>query len=323
MPNKSSLERVAQSAHQSTAKRFAIDDLTALRAFSEVVASGSFVAAARRIGVAPSTISKHISALEKSLSTLLINRTTRSLALTEAGVQFVEHCHHILNAVDAAEDAVFNLNDQPKGHLKITAPTVLATRYISPRLSEFAHKYPQISLELILTSRRVDLLREGVDLAIRVMDPEDSDLVVTKLATNRRVFCASPEYLDLYGVPKSPADLENHNCLVSSGITANDRWPIMKNGELTHVAVNGSFIANNGEAVMDLALAGVGVAMLPTFLVHEMLRDGRLVEVLADSAADNTSIYAVFPERRYLPPKTREFLNFLRAIFLPKPPWGD
>ena len=290
-----------------------VKDLTSLRIFVRVVELSSFSEVARRAGVTPATVSKHVSSLEAAVGARLINRTTRRLFITEAGQRLYEHCVRVLQELDAAESELAEIKGEPAGPLHVTAPLMFALRRLSPRLPEFLARYPKVSLDLDLSIEKVDLFQERIDVAVRIADAIDPGLVAFRLASYRRAICASPGYLAVHGTPRVPEDLAAHNCLVGRGATLNTSWPVQRNGELGSVRVSGNFLANNGEVLRDAALAGVGILMTARWQVEDDFRAGTLVDLLPEYVPTNRAIYAVLPRQGTLSPKVRAFVDFLKT----------
>ena len=290
-----------------------VKDLTSLRIFVRVVELQSFSEVARRAGVTPATVSKHVSSLESAVGARLINRTTRRLFITEAGQRLYEHCVRVLQELDAAESELAEIKGEPAGPLHVTAPLMFALRRLSPRLPEFLARYPKVSLDLDVSIEKVDLFQERIDVAVRIADAVDPGLVAFKLAPYRRAICASPAYLAKHGTPRVPEDLAAHNCLVGRGATLNTSWPVQRNGELGSVRVSGNFLANNGEVLRDAALAGIGILMTARWQVEDDFRAGRLVDLLQEYVPTNRAIYAVLPRQGTLSPKVRAFVDFLKT----------
>lgn len=292
--------------------------------FARVVANGSFSAAARDLGVSTAVVSRRVSALEARLGIQLLHRTTRRVALTDEGASYHESVVRILQEVEEAEAAASSGRAEPKGLLKVAMPASFGHRHIAPLVPRFAHRYPQVELALKLSDRPVAIVEEGFDLAIRIEELADSSLAARKLAPNRRVVCASPEYLKKHGEPRRPAELEQHNCLIAisdqgSMSTWDFREPSGKRGE---VRVKGRYACDNWEVLRDWALAGLGIALKSTWDVRDHLEDGSLVPVLRDyTFGTDVGIYAVYPHRRHLPAKTRVFIDFLADSFGPEPYW--
>lgn len=295
------------------------EDLNTLRIFARVVELESFSEVARRMGVTPATVSKHIGALEGRLGARLVNRTTRRLFITEAGQRLYERCLRVLQELEEAEAELSEMQNEPSGLLRVTAPLMLAGRRISPRLPEFMKQYPKLAIDLNLSIRKLDLFQEHIDVAVRIAEVIDPGLVAFRLAAYDRVFCASPDYLRERGTPKTPEDLANHNCLISRGATLNSSWPVKKDGRVVQMRVSGNLVADNGEVIRDAAVAGLGLCMTASWLVEEDLRAGRLVEVLAAYAVQNRAVYAVLAQRGAMTPKLRCFIDFLKECFAEDP----
>jgi DNA-binding transcriptional LysR family regulator len=292
--------------------------------FSKVVQAGSLSAAARELGVSTAVVSRTLSALEARLGVRLINRTTRSLHLTDEGASYYETCQRILAEIEEADAAVTARRVEPQGVLKVALPASFGHQHIAPLIPRFAERYPKIELALSLSDRSINLIEEGFDLAVRIAELKDSSLAARKLAPNRRVVCASPAYLRRHGEPKTPQDLAKHNCLVATwehgfAMTWEYKNPAGKRGS---VRVTGRYACDNWEVLREWAIAGLGVALKSTWDVRRQLEDGSLVALLPgyDFATD-VGIYAVYPHRRHLPAKTRVFIDFLAESFGPEPYW--
>lgn len=303
--------------------RSLVDDITTLRVFSLVIETESFSEAGRRLGFTPATISKHVSGLEQRLGTRLINRTTRRLHITEAGMIFYQRCVNILQELERAESELSEIRREPTGTLKVTAPSVLAIRHISPHLPVFMENNPKISLELLLTTRKVDLFDDGIDLAIRIADTIEPGLIAIKLAPNRRVLVAAPSYLDKHGTPLVPGDLQRHNCLSGRGLSTPNTWVFQVDGVATHLRISGNLVADNGEIIRNALLSGQGIAMMPTFLISDDLAAGRVRPLLSSYMMPPLWIYAILPHRQYIPLKARCFIDFLKRCFGPTPYWDE
>jgi DNA-binding transcriptional LysR family regulator len=289
-----------------------LKDLTSLRVFARVVELQNFSEVARRSGVTPATVSKHIASLESQLRTRLVNRTTRRLFITEAGQRLYAHCVRIIDELDRAESDVAEVRGEASGLLRITAPLIFAIGRLSPRLPEFMQRYPRVSIDLDLSVEKIDLFQERVDVAVRIAESIDPGLVAFRLAPYRRVFCATRGYVERFGTPMTPEDLAQHNCLISRGATLNASWTIQRGERVDSVRVSGNFVSNHGEAVRQAALAGIGIMMTARWLVEDDLRAGRLVEILPEYAPANRAIYAVLPRQGALSPKVRAFIDFLK-----------
>ncbi len=292
----------------------------------ETIDHGSFSAAGRALGIAPSSVARGIAALEDDLGARLLHRTTRRLSLTEAGRLYLERARNILGEVEEARLSVTQLEAEPRGTLKLNIPTAFGRAHIVPMLREFLITYPDLAIDLDMTDAFVDLVEEGIDLAIRIGELEDSSLVARKLAPNIRVVCASPDYFDRYGRPSAPEELTNHNCLIYKRQMNRIAWHFRdSNSSIYDVAVSGDFLTNNTEALLSVTRDGQGIAVLPTWLVGDDVRHGRLEIVFSEYTVSPTSldtnIYAIFPYNRHLSPKVRAFIDALLKRFSPIPPW--
>lgn len=303
------------ATRQDTQHRELVSEIAQLRVFVAVVETGSFSAAARRLGLTLPSISRQVRNIERKLNARLIARTTRRILVTDLGERFYQRCRRVLDELELAEAEIVDYGSEPRGKLKVTAPAVIAVRLLSPFLPCFLKQHPKMAMELVLTSERLDLLKEGIDLSICVGEDFSPGLIVVKLAPNRRIFCASPEYLAAHGEPRSPEELRGHNCLVGRTPTQNNLWPVTIDGRATHIRVNGSFAADNGELLLEAVVNGLGIAMLPTYLTHQQLKAGSITPILARYVAENSWICAVLPHRQFMPPKTRALLDFLKSCF--------
>lgn len=299
------------------------DVLTEMSVFSRVVAAGSLSSAARELGLSPAMVSRRLSALEARLGVRLVNRTTRSLRLTDEGASYYEACSRLLAEIDEADAAVSAGRVEPKGALRVAMPASFGNRHIAPLIPRFAARYPKVQLALSLSDRNVNVVDEGFDLAIRIADLEDSSLAARKLAPNRRVVCASPDYLRRHGTPRTPTDLAQHNCLTSTDFAMS--WDYKgPDGAPGSVRVSGRYACDNWEVLREWALAGLGVALKSTWDVRQHLEEGTLVPLFPGYAfGTDVAIYAVYPHRRFLPAKTRAFIEFLADSFGPEPYWDQ
>jgi len=300
-----------------------LDVLTGMSIFVAVVENSSLAGAARSMNLSPSVVSKQLSALEDRLGVRLLNRTTRRVSLTEVGSAYYERAKRILADVDEAEAAVSQAHSSPRGLLKITAPTTFAHRHVAPHLPAFMDRYPEVQVQLLVADRLVDLVEEGIDLAIRIAHLKDSSLIARKLAPNYRKLVASPEYLAKWGTPKRPEDLNDHALItLPPGSSIND-WHFLVDGEEKLVKAQGTITTNNGDSILMLALAGAGISMLAAHVVGKYLQDGRLVSILDDNVSEDVPIYAVYPSNRHLSPKVRAFVDYLVEVYAPHPYWLD
>lgn len=298
-----------------------MDKLEAMTAFVKVVGLGSYAEAGRSLGLTRSAVSKAVMELEALLGARLLDRTTRRVSPTEAGLAYYERCVDILARVEETELQVSRLHDEPRGVLKVNAPMSFGVLYLGPAVASFMARYRDLRLELSLSDRLIDPLEEGVDVTVRIGRLQDSSLIARKLAPARVALVASPAYLEAHGAPASADDLAGHRCLTYGHSTMLQRWQLVHSGGQVSVAVNAALCSNNGDVLRAAALAAQGIAMLPTFLVGPDVRAGRLTVVLPEYAAPELAIHALYAPNRYLAAKTRVFVDFLVAHFGERPGW--
>lgn len=295
-------------------------DLNSMVVFARVVEEKGFSAAARRLGLSKSAVSKQISQLEDRVGARLLNRTTRRLSLTDVGAAFYERCARILAEAEEAELAVSHLQTVPRGTLRISGPVSFGRRYLASAITEFLSSYPELRVDLILNDRVVDLVEEGYDVAVRIGRLADSSLIARRLCPMPRLLIASPAYVQKHGRPQKPEDLLKHNCLLYSYQATGEAWQLQGAGTApVTVHVTGNFRANNGEVLLEGALAGLGIAMLPAFMAGPDLCAGRLVEVLPADRDPAQAVSAVYPHNRHLSAKVRLFVDFLAERFASTP----
>lgn len=301
-----------------------MDKYTEMLVFSKAADLGSFSAAARELDLTPSAVSKLITRLEDRLGARLFQRTTRKLSMTAEGNAFNDRCGAILDEIQQAEDAVMALHDRVSGTLRVTTVSAFARLQMIKLMPEFMSLFPELRVELELSEREVDLVGESVDVAIVLSDGlTDESLVARRLAVNKRVICASPEYLKKYGTPQSPEDLASHNCLTHSAIQHFNDWEFSTgsgNGVQVH-RVKGNFHTNSASALHEAVKAGIGIARLASYVVQPSLQKGLVVPLLLDHAIDTSTIQLVYPHRRHLSNKVRVFTDFMVSKFTPVPPW--
>lgn len=296
-------------------------DLNLLAIFARVVETGSFSEAARRLGTSRSVVSKAVAKLERSLGARLLHRTTRHLSLTEIGQGVAEHCARMLEELDQLEARVGSFGAEPRGVLRVSASVAFGTLHVAPALAEFLAAHPDLKMALTITDRLVDLAAEGYDLAIRVTGEPPLPLVARKLAPVRRKLCATPEYFARHGVPLTPADLVRHNCLDYTRSGEQGRWRFKgPEGEI-EVPVSGSLQVDDDEALSQAVLGGLGVALLPTFIIGGDLQAGRLRAVLSEYIPVERQVYALYLPTRHLPAKVRVFIDFLVERIGSEPYW--
>lgn len=300
-----------------------MDKLEAMNALVKVIASGSYAEAARRLGITRSAVSKAVMELEETLGARLLDRTTRRVTPTEAGLAYYERCLAILAQVEETEAQISRLHDEPKGTLKVNAPMSFGTLYLGDAVADFMIRYGDLKVELILTDRFIDPLEEGADVTVRIGTPADSSLIARRITPARMVLIASPDYIEKYGAPQTPADLASHRCLSYGHTTSLQRWHLTENGEPISVSIGSCMSSNNGDALRDAAVKGIGIAMLPTFIVGKDIAAGRLKIVLPRNCPADLTIHALYAPNRYLAAKTRVFIDFLVDRFGKRPPWDD
>ena len=259
--------------------------------------------------------------LEAHLGARLLNRTTRKLSLTEAGGDYYQRASQVLAMVEEAESSVAQEASVPRGTLRVTSSVTFGVQHLGWAITEYMQQYPGVQIDVTLNDRVVDLIEEGFDLGIRVAARIDAGLVARKLTPARIVACASPGYLKKHGTPKSPEELTDHNCLSYAYWSLGNEWHFRRKEEERKVRVSGSLRGNNGNILVNAAIEGLGVILHPTFSVYEALRDEQLVRILADWETDDLTVFAVYPHRKFLPPKVRSFIDFLAERFGPEPYW--
>lgn len=289
-----------------------MDVMHSMTIFRRVVEAKSFSAVARESNMSQSTVSKHIAALENRLGAKLLNRSTRSLQLTEAGNEYYHHCIRILNDFQEAEASVGKGKIKPTGTLRISTSAAFGRTLIVPNLYEFFSSYPEINVDLIFDDDYADLVKQGIDLAIRIGPLQDSSLIAKKIGSSPRVVVASPEYLLKHGRPKKPADLSKHNCLYYTLIKSPDVWyfnSIQKGDE--SIKVSGRLKATSPDAICDATIEGIGVSVLSKWYVKKHISAGRLIAIMPDYKPTTYNIHAVYPERRFVPQKVKRMIEFL------------
>ncbi len=296
-------------------------DLNLMATFARVVEAGSFAEAARRMATSRSAVSKSVAKLEKTLGARLVNRTTRHLSLTEIGTSVAEHCSRMLEEVALAEKLVDSLNAVPRGVLRVSASVAFGTLHVAPALAIFLSRYPELTIDLTITDRWVDLAEDGYDVAIRVTGDPPPNWVARKLAPVRRKLCATPGYFEKRGTPRTPADLVRHNCLDYTRSGEQGRWRFNgPEGEIS-VPVNGPLHVDDDEALSQAVLGGLGLGLLPTFIIGKDLQRGALQAVLSDYLPVERHVYAMYLPTRHLPSKVRVFIDFLVEHIGKEPYW--
>jgi DNA-binding transcriptional LysR family regulator len=286
--------------------------------FVRVAKAGSFAGGARELGISRAMATKHIMQLEGSLGSRLFNRTTRSLNLTDVGASYLERCQQVLLDIEEMEAAVTHLQTEPRGVLKISAPPVIGATHITRAVVEFLKIHPDLKIDIVLQSNPGDLIDEGIDIAIFLGALDDTSMVARRLATSPLVVCASPDYLAKYGVPKTPEDLADHSCLVNWAIAPRHKWQFRTESGLKIITVSGRIQANAAHSIRIAALNGLGLVMLPIYIVGSDIEKGTLKVVLEDYPLPPLDIHAVYPHRKYLSAKVRGFLDFLQEWLGPR-----
>lgn len=291
-----------------------------MRTFITVAETRSFTAAATRLKISRAIASKHVMDLEAHLGLRLLNRTTRSVNLTDAGASYAARCRDILEAIEAAEREATSQAAEPVGRVRVSAPVFFGAACVAPLIPEYARRFPGVGVDLILNDRFVDLIEEGYDLAIRIGRLENSSLVAKRVAATRLMVCGAPSYLNMRGRPCVPADLAGHECLQYTQAAIGSAWPFKGPRGRELVRLSSRFSCNNAEALCAMAAAGLGLVCAPDFYVAERLRDGELEQVLADHMDEPLGVFVVHPSRRHVPSKVRSFVEFVADAFAKQPP---
>lgn len=290
------------------------DEISELRLFTRMVSAGSLSETARRMHSSLPAMSRRLAALETRLGVRLVERGPRRFTLTEEGNLLYERVVRLLGELDEAEAEATAKAKVLRGHLRVSSPLEIGRRHIAPLVAEFANRYPDIHVELLLAEERHDVGGDELDVSLQIDLPTDGNVISRVIVAGRRVVCASPDYLSAHPAPSSPADLQLHDCiLLLRGRHLMDRWLFQENGERIEIPVRGALSTNNAEVVHGWALAGRGVALKAHWDIDEDLKAGRLVELLASYACDEMNLYAVYPMRHHLPPRTRIFMDFIAA----------
>ncbi|PCJ19665.1 MAG: LysR family transcriptional regulator [Gammaproteobacteria bacterium] len=292
-----------------------MDRLDSMVTFVRVVELGSFSSVAKEMNTTQPTISKRIAELESWLGAKLLNRSTRSLHLTETGADYYERCVGILHDVEEAETSAGNLQSSPKGTLRINTMTAFGRLHIIPLLNDFQQQYPNIQTEIMLNDQVIDLIQEGVDVAIRMGELQDSNLMAKKICQCPWTIVASKEYLDTFGRPSHPRELKQHQCIIYSGMAKSNHWKFQENGQPLTVSVQGNFKTNNSEGYRAGLRANLGIGRAPGWLIKDLVASEQLIPILQDYYSFSHSIYAIYPPGRHTPNKVRRFIDFLDQQF--------
>ncbi|TFL18075.1 LysR family transcriptional regulator [Jannaschia formosa] len=298
-----------------------MDRLSEMEAFATVVDQGGFTDAAKKLGISKSAVSKHVSSLETRLGARLLNRTTRRVSPTEIGLAYYDRARRVLNDAGEADALVTAMQSAPSGVLRVSVATDFGVNHLSPILGTFLHEFPDITVNMVLNNRYVELISEGFDLAVRIGDLEDSTLRARKLAETHKQMIASPRYLEEYGRPQRIDDLNEHKLLHYSNQANGSVWKLTApSGEKRQVRSAGWLTVNDGQSLLTAACNGLGIAFLPDFLYSDAMKEGKLVPAIEGMAPETQGIYAVYPPGRYTQPKVRAFIDFLVESFRDKGP---
>lgn len=292
-----------------------MDTLIGMRTYAAVVATGSFTAAADRLGISKALTSKYVGQLEDRLGVRLLNRTTRKLNVTEVGQVYYQRCGQLLEDFEELEAAIKDQQSAPQGNLVVAAPATFGGKQLTQAVADYLDEQPGVSVELVLADRFVNIVEEGFDLAVRIGKLPDSSLIARRLAPVRVVACASPDYLSRHGTPSHPNELKSHVCVIDTNIPPPGHWPFEEAGQSFSVKVNGRFRANSASSVRDILLADHGIGLCPSYIADKDIRAGRLKILLQEYEAFEFGIYAVYPHNRHLAAKVRTFINFLVQRF--------
>ncbi|MCY4335347.1 MAG: LysR family transcriptional regulator [Litoreibacter sp.] len=298
-----------------------MDRLTEMEAFATVVDQGGFTDAARKMGISKSAVSKHVSSLESRLGARLLNRTTRRVSPTEIGLAYYDRARRVLNDAGEADALVSSMQSAPSGLLRISVATDFGVNHMSPILGDFLADFPEITVNMVLNNRYVELISEGFDLAIRIGEMEDSSLRARKLTETTKRLIAAPGYFEQYGRPEKIDDLNDHKLLHYSNQSAGNVWKLTApSGEKRQVRTQGWLTVNDGQSLLNACVSGLGIAYLPSFLYAEALAEGLVEEAMPGLPTEAQGIYAVYPPGRYTQPKVRTFIDFLVEAFKEKGP---
>ncbi len=295
-----------------------MDRLSAMNLYCHIVDAGQLSIAADQLNLSKGAVSKQLAKLETHLGGRLLNRTTRRLTPTEAGIAFYERAKLILESVDEAECVVTGLTAEPQGTLKINAPMSFGIQHMGKLLADYQNKYPKMKIDLTLHDRQIDLVEEGYDLALRIAKLKDSSLIARRLAPCHLVMCASPAYLQEHGEPKKPSDLKKHQCLLYAYSDSVKNWMFEdKEGKKKQISVDGSLYANNGNLICNALINGMGIARLPTFIIGDAIRKGEAKIILDDWRPEPQNISLLYPSSRHLSAKVRAFVDLAVEHFKP------
>lgn len=294
-----------------------MDTLDGLKTIVAVVETGSFTNAAERLGWSKALVSKYVGEVEKGLGTRLFNRSTRKQSLTEAGQRYYQRALPLLEEFSELEDSVTGESTRPQGQIRISTPVTFGEMILAPRLPAFQQEYPEVSVDLQLTDRKIDMLEEGIDLVIRIGGVDDSRLIARQITSVPLYLCASPDYLKQNGEPQTPDDIAEHHCIIDSNFRIGKQWPLLSpDGQSYSIEVSSKVAVNSPRAVKSIAVAGGGIGLIPNFIVTEELKNGSLQQLLPSYTTLEFGMFAIYPHRRYLSKKVRCFIDFVQREFV-------
>lgn len=299
-----------------------MDKIDAMRAFSTVVQEGSFSKAAEKLKLSPQLVSKYVSQLEGHLQTRLLNRTTRRVNITEAGITYFERCQQVLIDIEDMENSLGTLHQQPSGTLRISAPMSFGMHHLSKVLVDFQKKYPLVKVDLHLTDKKVDIVEDGFDMALRIGELKSSSMVAKKITPIRLVICASPQYLTTNGTPNTPSDLADH-CFLHYSYSDNNAIFSKFNIKTSGIKFKSKFSANNGDVLVNAAIQGGGITIQPTFITGKHISEGTLTTIMEEYKPASLGLYAVYAHRNHLASKVRYFIDFICDYFGSTPYWDQ
>ena len=293
-----------------------MDTLDGMKTVVAVVETHSFTAASERLGMSKALVSKYVGEVESSLGIRLFNRTTRQLALTDAGRSYYEHSLNLLEQFSAMVDNVTGEQTSPRGLLRISAPVTFGEMKLSPIMPKFLQMYPELNVEVKVTNNAIDMGEEGVDVRLRIGGVADSNMIARHIRTFPLILCASPAYIEKHGMPETPEDISKHACIIDSNFRVGKQWPVIsKNGDATTINVNSNIAVNSPKAVQEIAMAGGGIAMIPEFIVEGAIKAGSLISILPDYTTLEFGLFAIYPHRKYVSRKVRCFIDFVLEEF--------
>ncbi|MCJ8321696.1 MAG: LysR family transcriptional regulator [Colwellia sp.] len=293
-----------------------MDTLDGLKTVVAVVETSSFTAASERLGISKALVSKYVGEVERKLDIRLFNRTTRQLALTDAGRRYYQQAVALLEQYSALVDNVTDEQTKPRGLLRISAPVTFGEMKLSPLLPKFLTLYPDLKIELVLTNNAIDMLEEGIDVRLRIGGVDDSSMIARHLTTFPLILSASPAYVQQHGLPITPQQVAEHSCIIDSNFRIGKQWPMISpQGKAETINVQSTIAVNSPQAVREIAIAGGGIAMTPNFIVEDAIKDGRLLNILEDYTTLEFGLFAIYPHRKYVAKKVRCFIDFVLAQF--------